>query len=456
MCASNHQTITSPELDGGGGLVRIRHLHVVMAPRELPTTMVPLLSTSLVIGRDAEGANTLGLPDHECSRQHARVELDPARDVWRVVDLGSRNGVWVDGVRVSEADLSHGRVIRLGSSLIVFTDTELAPDQPLASERAGLLGRSLAMQRVRGEIDLIGPRDVSVVILGETGVGKERVAEDLHRVSKRRGAFVPVNCAAIPSSVAESELFGHGVGAFTGATTRHEGLFGAAHGGTLFLDEIGELSTEVQAKLLRALAVGEVRSLGITEQRIVDVRVIAATHVDLDAQIAAGGFRGDIWARLAGWRIDIPPLRQRREDVLGLAAAFLPGAARLSPSAAEALLLYDWPYNVRELNSLMTTAALRPTDGVIRLEHLPAAIAGRVAHRTRKASATEPPLEAMVDKTRTPGRAELELVLRRMSGSVALTAEFFGKDRRQIYRWLERHGIDPEQLRPAKDDDERG
>jgi transcriptional regulator with GAF, ATPase, and Fis domain len=309
------------------------------------------------------------------------------------------------------------------------------------------------MQRVRGEIDLVAPRPVSVVVLGETGVGKERVAEEIHRVSKRAGKFVPVNCAGIPAGVAESELFGHVAGAFTGASGKSDGLFAAAHGGTLFLDEIGELPLPIQAKLLRALAVGEVRAVGSSEVRKVDVRVVAATHRPLDAQVGEGSFRGDLWARLAGWRIDLPPLRQRREDVLALAVAFLPDGARLSPTAAEALLLHDWPFNVRELENMMTAAALRPTDGVIRAEHLPQPLAARVAHRIRKASgptAAPPPIEALVDRAKAPSRDELEKVLRHFEGSIADTAEFFGKDRRQVYRWLEKFGIDPDALRPKE------
>jgi DNA-binding NtrC family response regulator len=447
--ASNVSTLTSPDLDGGsGGTARVRHVHVVLAPKELGRSMVPLFGDSLVVGRDEGQPGTLSLPDHECSRQHARFERDPARDVWRVVDLGSRNGVWVDGVRTEAADLLPGTVVRVGASLLVYSEIELLPEQTLAPERAGLLGRSLAMQRVRGDLDLVARRAVNVVVSGETGVGKERVAAELHRASGRAGAFVPVNCAAISDSVAESELFGHVQGAFTGATVKHEGLFVAAHGGTLFLDEIGELPLAQQAKLLRALGEGEVRPIGASEARAVDVRVVAATHADLGRQIAAGSFRGDLWARLAGWQIDIPPLRRRREDVLGLARAFLPADVKLSPTAAEALLLHDWPFNVRELASVVAAAALRAGDGVIRVAHLPAALGERVAARAKPGeSAAEPPLEALVDRAATPGRIELELVMKRFRGSVALTAEFFGKERRQIYRWLERHDLDPDALR---------
>jgi transcriptional regulator with GAF, ATPase, and Fis domain len=442
------QTVTSPDVESGGGRVRVRTIHVVYSPRPAAPVLMALEAAPVAIGREPGPGVDLVVPDPEISRLHVRFERDPERDAWRVVDCGSRNGVWIDGVKVDAAELHHGAVVRVGASLLVISDVEIAADQRLAAERAGLLGRSLHMQRVRGEIELVAPRTVGVLVLGDTGVGKERVAEDIHRLSGRSGRFVPVNCAAIPAGVAESELFGHVAGAFTGAAARAEGLFVAAHGGTLFLDEIGELPGALQAKLLRALATGEVRPLGSTEPRRVDVRIVAATHRDLDALVASDAFRADLLARLAAWRIEVPPLRERREDVLGLAATFLGDGVRLSVNAAEALLLHEWPFNVRELENVAASAAVRPSDGVIRAEHLPPAIAARVAHRSRTGATTAPPpLEALIDRSRTPTRDDLVRVLRHLRGNLADVAEFFGKDRRQVYRWLEKHGLDADAYR---------
>ncbi|MCE9575229.1 MAG: sigma 54-interacting transcriptional regulator, partial [Deltaproteobacteria bacterium] len=230
------------------------------------------------------------------------------------------------------------------------------------------------------------------------------------------------------------------------------GLFAAADQGTLFLDEIGELPLELQPKLLRALALGEVRAVGDTDAEIVDVRIVAATLVELDRAVAAGKFRGDLHARLAGWPVTMPPLRARRDDVLGLAAAWLAAhgaGARLSSGAAEALVLHDWPYNVRELEHVLAAAAARTTDGVLRAEHLPAPIAARLRERGRgEPVAAEAPLALAVDASAAnPSAADLVKVLRHHRGSVALTAAFYGRDRRQVYRWLERHGLDAEAFR---------
>jgi transcriptional regulator with GAF, ATPase, and Fis domain len=286
---------------------------------------------------------------------------------------------------------------------------------------------------------------MAVLIEGETGVGKEVVAAAVHQASRRTGPLVPLNCAALPAAIADSELFGHVAGAYTGAAGASAGLFASARGGTLFLDEIGELPLEIQAKLLRALASREVRPVGGTEPVKIDVRVIAATHRDLDAEVAAGRFRADLLARLGGWRIRVPPLRERRDDVLLLAGAFLAregGTTQLSALAAEALVLHDWPYNVRELEQAMRAAAVRAgSTGPVRVDHLPDDIARRVGDRITRTGASRTPLAAQIDRSVPPSREVLQRVLEHHGGSVAETARFFGKDRRQIYRWADRLGV---------------
>jgi transcriptional regulator with GAF, ATPase, and Fis domain len=450
-------TITSPEAEGDPGTVRVQRVVVVYAPAPPVRSALVLGADPVVVGREP-GDGGLALPDEEVSRQHVRLERD--EDGWQLVDLGSRNGVHVDGVRVERAALGHGAVVRLGRCILVVTDALLRADQPLGPETAGLRGGSLALARVRGEVALVAPRPVAVLIHGETGVGKERVAEELHRLSGRRGGLISVNCAAISPGLAESELFGHVGGAFTGARGPSAGLFAAADGGTLFLDEIGELPLALQPKLLRALAVGEVRPVGASESRRVDVRVVAATHRDLAAAARDGGFREDLHARLSGWTVTVPPLRERRDDVLDLAALFLAAAAGrpvpLAPSAAEALLLHAWPYNVRELEQAMAVAAARAAAGTaIRLEHLPPAIAAPLLERAPRASrpSAAPPIEILVPQDAVPSAADLRRVLEHFAGSVARVAEYFGKDRKQIYRWLERAGIDAAAHRPSSDEE---
>ena len=235
-------------------------------------------------------------------------------DSWVARDQGSRNGTWVNGLRADSAALTHGSLIRLGSTLLLFIECQMSAGEDAG--RSEVMGPSAAMRRVRHEARLAAGQPLPILLTGETGVGKERVAREIHRLSGRRGPFVALNCAAISAALAESELFGHAAGAFTGATARREGLFDAARGGTLLLDEIGEMPPDLQPKLLRALALGEVRPVGDTAAHAVDVRVVAATNRNLEAEVAAGRFRADLLARLDGLTLRLPALRKRREDSL--------------------------------------------------------------------------------------------------------------------------------------------
>jgi len=231
----------------------------------------------------------------------------------------------------------------------------------------GIIGDSEQTQRVLDRIRKVAPSDATVLVLGESGTGKELVARALHQQSRRSDMpFVPVNCAAIPEGLIESELFGHERGAFTGATTAHAGLVEAADGGTLFLDEIGELPASAQARLLRFLQTGEVRHVGATRARRVCVRLIAATHRDLQAMVREGTFRNDLYFRLRVIEVRLPPLRERIEDALVLARHFLAQRAAklgvpafsLSPEAEELIVRYDWPGNVRELENAIERAVV--------------------------------------------------------------------------------------------------
>jgi len=378
---------TLPGMSSGLGdeAQRVRQLVAVFAPnRQLPPP-VTLGDGPLLIGRERDAA--VVLEDEEVSRRHAEVRYDGRADVWVIRDCGSRNGLWVDGLRVGRAALVHGTVVRIGRTLLVAVDALVAAGRQLRSETQALRGHSVAMQQVRGEIATLANQRIPLLVLGETGVGKELVARDLHERSGRCGPFVPVSCATIPSGLSDGELFGQTVGVFTSAVLPREGLFGQARGGTLFLDEIGELSATVQSKLLRALAMGEVQPVGGPPPAQGDVQVIAATHRDLADDVATGGFRADLYSRLAGWVLRVPPLRERREDIIDLALAVLDrwrgGKLALSAPAAEALLLHDWPFNVRELEHAIETAAVRAEgDAVIRWQYLPPSIGDRTrAHQ---------------------------------------------------------------------------
>src|SRR5499433_1481344 len=237
-----------------------------------------------------------------------------------------------------------------------------------SSQRGALLGNSKAMQQVRATIEKVADTDATVLVRGESGTGKELVARELHERSttRRSGAFIAVNCAALPTELIESELFGHEKGAFTGAAVRRKGKFEQANGGTLFLDEIGDMSANVQAKLLRALEERRIERLGGDESIPVDVRIVSATHRALEEEIERQNFRADLFYRLRVVTIDIAPLRERREDIPVLAATFARQAAEryglpersLARAALREMVEYDWPGNVRELKNVIDRAAI--------------------------------------------------------------------------------------------------
>ena len=255
-----------------------------------------------------------------------------------------------------------------------------------ATQRGALIGNSEAMQRVRGMIEKVAETDATVLVRGESGTGKELVARELHERSslRRRGAFVAVNCAALPSELIESELFGHEKGAFTGAAARRRGKFEQADGGTLFLDEIGDMSANVQAKLLRALEERRIERLGGGDSIPVDVRIVSATHRPLEQDIEKGNFRADLFYRLRVVTIEIPALRERREDVPQLAETFARQAAEryalpprvIAPAALRRLVEYDWPGNVRELRNAVERAMIMAEGDEVTARDLPEEVGG--------------------------------------------------------------------------------
>jgi DNA-binding NtrC family response regulator len=306
----------------------------------------------------------------------------------------------------------------------------------------GIVGRSPAMRRVFELIDRVGPGDTTVLISGESGTGKELVARALHARSGRTGRCVAVNCAAMPSNLLESELFGHVRGAFTDARTDRDGLFVEASGGTLFLDEIGELGLDMQPKLLRALQERVVRPIGASRERTFDTRLVAATNRDLEQEVERGTFREDLFYRVNVVNIALPPLRKRGHDVLLLARFFLTRAAErtgrevgdLDDAAAERLLEHDWPGNVRELQNCIERAVALARFDRITVDDLP--------EKVRRARSSNVALDAR-HPSEMPTLATLERryvhqVLEVVEGNKTAAAKVLGVDRRTLYRMLER------------------
>jgi two-component system, NtrC family, response regulator GlrR len=355
---------------------------------------------------------------------------------------------------------------------------EVAGLRRLTGEGGGtverLLGTSSRIEEVRERIARVARSDASVLLLGESGTGKELAARMLHALSPRAsGRFVAINCGA-PPELLESELFGHVRGAFTGAVRDKEGLFSAASGGTLLLDEIGDAPVQVQVKLLRVLQEREVISVGATRSVSVDVRVIAATHRDLRAEVERGTFREDLFYRLHVVPIELPSLRERREDVPLLAELFLARAAsrhhlgtpHLSSEALRILRDHDWPGNVRELANVIEGAALLATDGVLRPQHVLAVLSRSGDERRTAFAEVEPEvpessvagsipmlagreLPPLREARESFDRAYLEESLRRSGGNVSAAARLAGRNRTDFHALLKRHGLSPAEFRES-------
>ncbi len=393
--------------------------------------------TPRTIGRDPDAE---ALDDRTVSRRHCAIAWDPERRHHVVTDRGSRNGTFVDGARVPAegAALAAGAVVRLGDVLLVY---ERGPGLDAggpgdASWSHPVPGAALAMRVLRAAIGRAAADRAPVLVHGETGTGKEYVVRAVHEASGRRGALVAINCAALSAQLIEAQLFGHVRGAFTGAAADHPGYFRAADGGTLFLDEIGELPLELQPKLLRAIQDRAVVPVGATRPVDVDVRLIAATNRTLADEVAADRFRRDLYARLAMWELRVPPLRERRLDLLGwidkLRAERAPGAAPLvlHPDAAERLLVNAWPENLRGVARLAHALA-DAGPGPVEAHDLPAWLApdapgGRPAPGRRR---------------RAPSRDRMEQLYNETNGNVREMARVLECERRQIYRWLDAHGL---------------
>jgi DNA-binding NtrC family response regulator len=319
-----------------------------------------LTGEGFTAGKDA--ACDLVLEDRFASGRHVKVSR---RDgAFHVVDLRSTNGTWLGPVRLFEAEVPLPTTLRVGETELVLEPVAAAARKEPQSFH-GLIGQDAAVRQLAELIERVAPSSAAVTVLGESGTGKELVARALHACSQRAGRpLIPVNCAAISKELIESELFGHEKGAFTGSAGARKGAFEEADGGTLFLDEIGELSLELQAKLLRALESGEIKRVGASRPLHVDVRVVAATNKDLLAASREGRFREDLYYRLCVVPLHLPPLRSRKGDLALLAEHFLKlytprgQVVRFTPAALERLQGHPWPGNIRELRNVVHRALL--------------------------------------------------------------------------------------------------
>jgi len=389
----------------------------------------------------------VSVPDARMSAPHARVTA--ADRGWLLEDLGSKNGTTVNGVAVPRRFLRDGDVIELGGTFLLFRNelpATVGPASPTADLPPAFRTLRPDLRARFDELAKVARSDRPILIRGETGTGKELTARAIHEASGRTGPFVAVNCGALPETLIEAELFGARRGAYSGATDERKGLVRAAEGGTLFLDEIAELSEPSQVALLRVLQQSEVMPVGASASVQVDVRFVAATHQNLEERIQNGRFRDDLYARLTGFVAQLPPLRERREDIGLLVASILRAAApdradriRFKKSATRALLRYGWPRNIRELDHALRSALLLADADEIAPKHLPPALAALV---DRAPAAPELDIRSRDELERT-----LIRLYRQHGGNVSAVARAMGKARAQIQRWNRSLGIDPADYR---------
>ena len=425
--------------------VRTAQLRVVDGPDR--GTELELPPIGVVIG--TERTCDVILTDAFVSRRHCSIA--PTPQGFAITDLGSKNGTIIDGVAVGKVVAPPGVAIRIGKTLLQLMPADEVIDiPPSVSDRFGALyGGSHAMRGVFGLLERASKSTASILFLGESGTGKELMARGVHDASPRANKpFVVFDCGASTETLIESDLFGHVKGAFTGAASDREGAFAAADGGTLFLDEIGDLPVALQPKLLRMLEAGEVMPLGIRKSERHDVRIVAATTRDVFARVARGGFRGDLYYRLAVVEVQVPPLRQRTGDLARLIAMFLEraGAPQLASqvggAALERLSRYHWPGNVRELRNVITRAVALagPDDDFQSLPFVlrPTLAAPEAVSDIKADRPFHEAKDAVVDRFE---RAYLEDLVQRSSGNLSQAARLAGLERKFLYKLLERAGL---------------
>jgi len=398
---------------------------------------------SLMLGRSCTSFAPSAWRDSRLSRKHVAVARLGRELTFR--DQDSRNGTFVNGLRVSRGALRVGDVISIGRIVLVAQGFPAKQPRQLPTEMVGV---SSALKGALDLIDRVAARDLPVLIMGESGTGKELMAREVHDRSARPGRFVPVNCAGVPDTLLQDELFGHVRGAFSGAENSRRGLVDEARRGTLFLDEIGDASLGLQGSLLRLLQEREVRAVGSDRTTTVDVRFVAATNALLAEAVRAGDFREDLYARLNRIVVRIPPLRERREDVMPIARHFAAESAgrtlRFDFGLAQALVLHDWPGNVRSLQSVVERLVIEQ-EGDEQLT-VPSWLADELANHARRGEPASPDEDGPASK-RDVSADELRSILSRHGGKITAVAAELGIGRNTLYRWLRKHDIDLQTFR---------
>jgi DNA-binding NtrC family response regulator len=388
-----------------------------------------------VCGR--ERSCDIQLEEEGVSRQHVVFNRQGPIHVLR--DLGSTNGTFLNGRRVQHAPLQIGDVLRVGGSVAVATRAGESGAECSELTPGFLAGPEL--RKLMEPVQRAARSDLSISLVGRTGTGKERVARAIHLWSGRSGPFHALNCATIPAHLAEAELFGYRRGAFTGAERSHEGHLRAAHGGTLFLDEIADLPEALQPKLLRAVEEHKVTPLGESSPIEVNVRIVCAGQKPLSELVQAGRFREDLAARLSGFAVTLPSLNERRSDVVALFLHFLQhhsggNAPRVAPRLVEALCLYSWPHNVRELEVVARRLLVVHGDAeILRRSMLPPEIL-----RSLPADDGPSSSEGRFASRREQDQSRLRAALRETGGNLKAAAARLGFSRQRAYRLLEGQG----------------
>lgn len=405
---------------------------------------------SVVLGRDPSA--DICIASDAVSRQHARFRVQ--QGVATVEDLGSTNGTWIGGQRLHSAtELAPGVIVQLGDHS-AYLSTQTAERSDASSLRAVAphvpdLPNDAATRKVYELARRFAKGDLPLLILGETGAGKEVLASFVHQNSARAAKpYLQVNCAALPENLIEAELFGYQKGAFTGANETKPGLFELASGGTMLLDEIGDLPLLQQVKLLRVLEQGVLRRLGSTEDRKVDVRILAATNATLEAAMTAGRFRTDLFHRLSGAKLLLPPLRERKADLIPLATHFLLAAAgsrklSLGEDAKTLIASYAWPGNVRELKNVMQRAPLLCDGNVIKGEHLPDElhVAASVGASAVPAKGELTERSPVGDELKELERERIVQALAACEGNQTRAAAYLGMPRRTLVHRIAQYGL---------------
>jgi transcriptional regulator with PAS, ATPase and Fis domain len=404
--------------------------------RESGSEVFDLPARSATIGRSRECE--VRIDDASVSRKHAVLHV--SGDAVTVEDLGSANGTKVDGTPVVP-----GTTLRVRSGSLV----EVGSVRVLVSGLRSRSAKETPMQRTRALVESVAKGTISVLLLGETGSGKEVLARRIHELSPRAGGpFLAINCAAMPENLLESELFGFEKGAFTGATSAKPGLLESANGGTVLLDELGEMPLGTQAKLLRVLETRQAMPVGSLRARDIDVRFVAATNRDLAASVAEGRFREDLLFRVSGITIQVPPLREREDEIPELARDLLDEECRragkpkktLTPAALEVLVRYRWPGNVRELRSALERAVLLAPGDAVDVPHL-FLVAAPSPQPAPDGRTMAPPPPAPAASDDDPERARIAAALEKTGGNQTEAAKLLGLTRRALMWRMDRFGM---------------